>query len=168
MKAFLSGSQAIAFAVATTKDERYRFVEAILRRFNYSKLKRPDKGVVIQFLIKISGYSRQQLTRMIKRFIETKSLKRHQKTTNGFERVYTDKDIQLLVKLDKRHDTPNGLMVKKLFERAFNRFNEDNYERLSCISASHIYNLRKSSGYKKQRLHYEKTKPNKKTKIGGC
>ncbi len=166
IEAFLSGSQAIAFAIAATKDERYQFVESILKRFGYAGLKRRDKGIVIQFLIKVSRYSRQQITRMINRYIETGRLDRHQKTTNGFEKVYTDKDIQLLVALDKRHDTPNGFRVKKLCERAFNEFGESDYEQLSHISMSHIYNLRKSSGYKKQRHHYEKTKSNKSVQIG--
>ncbi len=166
MRAFLSGSQAIAFTVATSKDERYRFVETILRRFSYAKLSRKDKGVVIQFLMKVSGYSRQQLTRMIKRYVETKSLERRQKRTNGFERVYTNEDILLLVELDKRHGTPNGLMVKKLFERAYHVFKETQYERLAHISTSHIDNLRRSAGYKRHRCHHEKTKSNKTVHIG--
>lgn len=40
------------------------------------------------------------------------------------------------------------------------------YERLSHISISHIYNLRKSLGYKKHRYHYEKTKSTKGIHIG--
>lgn len=40
------------------------------------------------------------------------------------------------------------------------------YERLSYISVSHIYNLRKSSGYKKYRCQYEKTKSSKGIHIG--
>lgn len=166
MAAFLSGSQAIAFAVATTKDERYQFVESILKRFSYSRLKRQEKGIVIKFLMKVSRYSRPQLTRMISQFVETGRLERRQKTTNGFEKVYTTSDIQLLVEMDKRHDTPNGFMVKKLCERAFHEFGEIDYERLSGISKSHIYNLRKSSTYKNQRHHYEKTKSNKCIHIG--
>ena len=42
MKAFLDGSQAIAFAVASTKDERYQFVSDILKKFRYFDLKRRD------------------------------------------------------------------------------------------------------------------------------
>ncbi len=166
MDAFLTGSQAIAFAVATTKDERYRFVEKILKRFAYPRLKRQEKGSVIKFLIKVSGYSRQQLTRMIQRYVEQGSLSRYQKTTNGFEKLYTSDDTQLLAQLDQRHDTPNGFMVKKLCERAYHEFDEQSYERLSRISVSHIYNLRKSSVYKKHRCHYEKTKSPKGVHIG--
>lgn len=166
MEAFLAGNQAVAFSVATSKDERYQFVETTLRRFAYQRLRRSERGIVIQFLQKVSGYSRQQLTRMIQRHTETGELKRYQKTLNGFERHYTAEDILLLVQLDQRHDTPNGFMIKKLSERAFHRFNEQGYQRLSAISVSHIYNLRKSSGYLKQRRHYEKTKSPKGVHIG--
>lgn len=166
METFLTGSQAIAFAVATGKDNRYQFVENLLKRFGYSCLKRREKGVMIQFLIKVSGYSRQQLTRMIKRYIKYGELKRYQKTLNGFEQFYTPADILLLAQLDQRHDTPNGFMIKKLCERAYRKFDDLAYERLAHISVSHIYNLRRSSGYKKHRHHYEKTKSSKAVHIG--
>ena len=166
MESFLNGSQAIAFAVASTKDERYDFVESVLKRFRYARLKRRDKGIVIQFLMKVSGYSRQQLTRMIQRYSEEGALKRYQKTVNGLEQFYTDVDIRFLAELDQRHGTPNGFMVKKLCERAYQCFDDMAYERLSYISVSHIYNLRKSLGYKKHRYHYEKTKSTKGIHIG--
>lgn len=166
MANFLTGSQSIAFAVASTKDERYDAVERILKRFKYATLKRSDKGTVIQFLMKITGYSRQQLTRMIERYRSHGHLTRRQKTTNGFEKKYTAKDIQLLAELDKRHDTPNGMRVKKLCERAYLQFNDDAYVQLSKISVSHIYNLRQSSAYKNIRRHFTKTKSPKGVHIG--
>ena len=166
MKAFLNGSQAIVFGVASSKDARYDFIEGILKRFKYSGLSRSDKGTIIKFLMKVSGYSRQQVTRIIKRFFKDGYLKRLQRTCNGFERRYTDEDIRLLAELDKRHNTPNGLMVKKLCERAYCKFGDNNYVRLSKISVSHIYNLRRSSGYKNIRRNFEKTKSLKGVHIG--
>ncbi len=166
MEAFLNGSQAVAFAVATSKDERYQFIEILLKRFQYAHLKRREKGIMMQFLMKVSAYSRQQLTRMIQRYISNGKLKRFQKTVNGFEQFYTANDILLLVELDRLHDTPNGFMIKKLCARAYDEFNDLAYERLSHISVSHIYNLRKSFVYKKHRTHYEKTKSKKGIHIG--
>lgn len=166
MADFLAGSQAIVFGVASTKDERYCLVERVLKRFNYPRLKRDEKGVVIQFLMKLSRYSRQQLTRMIGRFCEKKKLKRYQKTTQGFTRVYTPEDIKLLAQVDQLHETPNGCRVKKLCERAYHEFNDEAYQRLACISIAHIYNLRKSSTYQRVRCHYEKTKPVRVVHIG--
>jgi len=163
---FLDGSQPIAFAVSSEKQERYDVISRLLRRFNYPKLKRRDKGIVIKFLAKISGYSLQQLERLIARHSATGKLIPRQKTVNGFERKYTSSDIALLAELDKLHDTPNGFMIKKLCERAYKEFHDVDYERLATISVSHIYNLRHSPGYKNIRCHYEKTRSKKGVHIG--
>ena len=72
---FLSGSQAIAFGVAGTKDERYRLVERLVKQIVYKSLNRKDKGVVIAFLMKVSTYSRQQITRMIKQYVSCYQIK---------------------------------------------------------------------------------------------
>ena len=166
LSAFLDGSQAIAFTVSSNKRERYQTISMLLTRFKYSRLRRRDKGVLIQFLLKITRYSRQQLERLIAKHQCCGYLVPQQRTVNGFEKKYTDSDIQCLVELDKAHDTPNGLMVKKLCERAYQRFDDQQYKRLSEISVAHIYNLRKSSGYQRRRCHYEKTQTNKATHIG--
>lgn len=166
MESFLAGSQAIAFCVASSKDERYHFIESILKRFRYTQRNRHEKGVIIKFLMKVSRYSRQQLTRMIQRYSKQGRLIRYQKTVDGFRKFYTDEDVQLLAKLDQLHDNPSGFMIKKLCERAYHNFDDLKYERLSHISVSHIYNLRGSERYKKHRHHYEKTKSSKGCHIG--
>lgn len=166
MQAFLDGSQAIAFAVASSKDERYQCVEQLLKRFHYPSLKRGDKGVMRAFLMKITGYSRQQLTRMIGRYTQTGKLIRYQKTSNGFQGYYTTEDIRLLAALDKRHETPNGLRAKKLCERAYVEFNDLAYERLAKISVSHLYNLRHTRTYRHQKGYYQKTRSTSVAKIG--
>ena len=166
LESFLAGSQSVAFIVASTKDERYKFVADMLTKFSYFRLKRYEKSVVIRFLVKVSGYSRQQITRMIGCYRKHGTVVRRQKTANGFERRYTNDDIRLLAELDKRHDTPNGLRIKKLCERAYHKFGDQDYVRLSNISVSHIYNLRKSSGYGKVRRHFDKTKGRKGEYIG--
>ena len=143
---FLFGNQSVVFVIASTKEAHYQFVEETLRRFSYTRLKRKDKGTVIAFLLKMSGYSKSHITRMIKQFVETKHIHRKQTTLNGFGRVYTPEDIRLLVALDKCHDTPNGFMIKKLCERAYHQFGDSQYVRLSSISVSHIYNKGKQQG----------------------
>jgi len=166
LSSFLDGSQSIAFSISSNKQERYQTISSLLNRFNYKHLPRKDKGIVIQFLLKITGYSRQQLERLIARYKSEGVLIPRQKTVSGFEQKYTAADINLLVELDKQHDTPNGFMVKKLCERAYKKFNDSNYKRLSEISVAHIYNLRKSSTYRNNRRNFEKTKSNRGVKIG--
>ena len=57
------------------------------------------------------------------------------------------------------HETPSGPAVKKLCERAYQLYSEREYCRLADISVAHLYNLRHSSTYRSQRIHYEKTHP---------
>lgn len=167
MSLFLTGSQAVAFQVASSKKERYGTISYFIRSFHYKKLKRSEKGIMIQFLCKVTAYSRQQMTRLIKQYLKHRKLVPRQKTTHGFSTRYTRADKTLLASIDKLHDTPNGLMVKKLCERAYHQFEDLSYERLSHISVSHIYNLRQSNTYKVARgVHFTKTTKGKSPHIG--
>jgi hypothetical protein len=66
----------------------------------------------------------------------------------------------LLASLDERHTTLSGPATKKLCERAHNIFKQTQYQRLAGISVAHLYNLRKSQTYLRQRYTFEKTRPN--------
>jgi hypothetical protein len=156
---FLDGSQAIAFLVGSNKEERYRGIQRILVKFRYSALNKRSKGVVVRFLIKMTGYSRQQITRLVKQYRSSGKIERQQRTYHGFERRYLAEDIRLLAALDARHDGPSGPAVKKLCERAYDLFNQAEYERLAGISIAHLYNLRKSIPYQRQRITLDKTRP---------
>ena len=155
---FLAGTQTVAFSVLGSKDECYRFFQTELVRWGYLKLPRSDKGVVTRYLMKISGYSRQQLTRLVARYRDTGRLQRQQRTVAGFKKKYSDQDIRLLAAMDERHETPCGHTLKKLCERASVIHGDTDYQVLSKISVSHLYNLRKSSTYQRQRRHFEKTR----------
>jgi transposase InsO family protein len=115
--------------------------------------------VVVCFLIKITGYSRQQITRLIKQYCDTGKIERQQRIYQGFERLYTAEDIRLLAALDERHNTLSGPATKKLCERALTIFKQTQYQRLAGISVAHLYNLRKAKSYLRQRYTFEKTRP---------
>lgn len=156
---FLLGTQAVAFSVLSGKDVCYRWIQGELVKFQYLRRSRQDKGVVIRYLMKVSGYSRQQITRLIQQYSKTGTLRRRQRTVAGFAQRYTLEDIRLLAAMDERHDTPCGPAVKKLCERACGVFGETGYERLASLSVSHLYNLRKSTSYTRLRHHFDKTRP---------
>lgn len=158
LEEFLLGNQLVAFSVLGNKMERYRFIRKTLVKFDYITLPRKDKGIVIRYLIKMTEYSRQQLTRLIKQYTKTGKINWTPCRSNGFTKKYTDNDIVLLAKTDELHDTPCGHAVKKLCERAHDVFDDKAYRRLTEISVSHLYNLRNSSRYKRQRRTFTKTK----------
>ena len=155
---FLQGNQRVAFSVLDNKAERYRFIQKTLVKFSYITLSKKDKGVVIRYLVKMTEYSRQQLTRLIKQYSRTGKISWTPCRSNGFTKKYTDNDIVLLAKTDELHDTPCGHAVKKLCERAHELFDDQAYQRLTEISVSHLYNLRASNRYKRQRQTFSKTK----------
>jgi UDP-N-acetylenolpyruvoylglucosamine reductase len=68
---FLDGTQAVIFKVNTLKEERYQWIQHELLRFDYRALSKIKKGVVIRYLIKVSDYTRQQITRLIKQYRDT-------------------------------------------------------------------------------------------------
>ena len=143
------------------KVERYQWIQQTLIQFRYRRLSKADKGIVIRYLMKVSGYSRQQITRLIGQYIDFGRLKRRQCTVRGFSRRYIDEDVALLVEIDRLHDTPNGLAVKKLLERAWRVYDDERYCRVAGISVSHIYNLRQSKGYLRRRGEHRKTRSRK-------
>jgi transposase InsO family protein len=158
LQAFLNGTVAVGFSVSA--NERYDFIARIVRRFDYARLRRADKGVVLRFLGRVSGYSRAQLTRLVERGRKRAPLvKQYPAQRIGFTRTYTDADVLLLAHTDTLHGTLSGPATKKLMERAFQVFGEPRYERLATISVAHLYNLRKRSSYQRQRRVWTKTRP---------
>ena len=137
---------------AASKDEAYQWIAHVLKHFRYRSLRRPDKALIQRFLMRVTGYSRQQLTRLIKRFYSTGILQRRQHTTNGFQGIYTATDIALLAGIDALHDTPSGPMIKKLCERAHQVFGDPRYERLAQALALEAL-TRESPGEDRQSLH---------------
>ena len=150
LQAFLDGTAAVGFSVSAP--ERYDFIARIVHRFGYARLRRRDKGVVLRFLGRVSGYSRAQLTRLVERGRKPAPLvKQYPAQRIGFTRTYTDADVLLLAHTDTLHGTLSGLATKKLMERAYEVFGERRYQRLATISVGHLYNLRKRSSYQRQR-----------------
>ncbi len=156
---FLSGSQAILFEVASRKSDRYRFIEVVLRKTRYASLKRADKGVVRAFLLKVTGYSRAQITRLLKEYTKHGKIEFKPSTTNGFKSKYERSDISLLAEMDKRYDCLSGGTTKKLCERAYELFGDTRFIRLKDISVAQIYRYRKTKFYRQRNLTFTKTKP---------
>jgi len=158
LQAFLNGTVAVDFSVAA--EARYDFIARTVCRFGYRRLRRAEKAVVLRFLERVSGYSRQQLTRLVKRSGERAPLtKRYHGSRTSFVRTYTSADVRLLAATDTLHGTLSGLATKKLMERAYRIFADARYARLAVISVAHLYNLRQQTGYQRHRRAWIKTRP---------
>lgn len=159
MQAFLDGSDTVHFQ-APDAAARRRWLAELLSRFHYLSLSRADKGTFRRFACKLGGYSRAQLTRLIAQWQASGELvDRRGPPLKPFAKRYTDTDVAALVELDRLHQQLSGPATRKLAERAFRVFGDRRYERLATISIGHLYNLRASAGYRRQRGHFQHTHP---------
>ena len=126
VRQFLNGIGAIEFNIEA-KDARYAWMQAMLLRFQYPQLSKAEKGLVLDFLQKVSGYSRIQVKRLTQHSLQTGQLQRRQRTVQGFRRIYTLEDIRLLAQTDELHGTLSGPATKTLCERAWVRFGQTEY-----------------------------------------
>ena len=160
IREFLAGTADIYWTPEEDDQARYAFIRNVLSRFDYRRLVRPDKGLIRVYLGRTSGYSRAQLARLIRQYLDCgRVVQRYAAPQAGFARPYTDADVRLLSETDARHCTLSGLATKKLMERAFCVFGEARYQRLATISVAHLYNLRKRNGYRRHRQVWTKTRP---------
>src|SRR3990167_9392741 len=159
LRAFLNGTQEVQFAPQGEDSQRYAFIAAVVARLRYGRLSRPDKGVVMRYLERTTGYSRAQLKRLVRRARHGEALtKRYTAPEQGFARKFTAADVALLAETDARHGTLSGPATKCLMARAVAVFGDVRYERLGSISVAHLYNLRRARGYAAKRRHWTKTR----------
>jgi len=59
VKQFLEGSEAVEFRGVTAK-EKYSWIQEVLIRFTYHRLKREEKGLIRRYIQKVTEYSRSQ------------------------------------------------------------------------------------------------------------
>ncbi len=159
IKKFLKSINKVEFKKQAQK-EAYQWVEKILVKFGYAcKLSKKEKGIIKKYIEKMTGYSRAQTTRLIAKYLKTGKVKVKECKRYCFKKRYSDSDIRLLAKTDELHNFPNGNALKKIFERMYKKFDDFKYETLCLISAAHIYNLRKTTTYRRITKNYQKTKP---------
>lgn len=105
LRAFLDGTVGVEFR-RFGDAERYEHIVSVLCRFRYAGLKRVEKGVVLRYLMHTTGYSRQQVTRLVRHYRSRGCLGRNYQTpAHGFARRFTAADRALLAETGLR---PSG------------------------------------------------------------
>jgi transposase InsO family protein len=158
IRAFLQASQEVRFE-ATEREEIYGWMTRTLCHQQYWKQKREAKGLLRQYMVRMTGLSRAQVTRLIARYKKDGQVRERSYRRNRFPRRYTGADIELLGAVDEAHETLSGPATQKILYREFYQYGDERYQRLAAISAPHIYNVRKSAAYRKRRIAYQKTRP---------
>jgi len=158
VKQFLEGSEAVEFRGLTAK-EKYYWIEEMLIRFKYHRLKREEKGVIRQYIQKVTGYSRSQVSRLIREYRQTGRLRRTQYKRHSFPRKYTPSDVILLARTDELHGYLSGPATKRVMERECEVYGHTEFGNVFRISIAHLYNLRRSNTYRGIARRFTRTKP---------
>src|SRR5579862_812708 len=148
LREFLKVSRDVKF-IAVNKKQKYVWINNILVKFRYFRLRKKDKSPVLKYILQLSGLSRVHLKRLIKRKLETGQLELSKAwgRKNTFKVTYGPRDIELLVKVDNAHKRLNGPATKKILISEWHNYGKAEFCNLKNISVSRIYDLRKTRRY---------------------
>src|SRR5258706_8604511 len=160
IREFLSGTAGVSFSISSNEVDLHAFIATVLTRFGYFKRRKSQRGVLFAYMRRLTGYSRQHLSRLLVQYRDTRSLKPQLRSSRtSFTRRYTPADVALLAETDALHDTLSGPATTVLLRRAFTLFGDVRFVRLAQLSVSHLYNLRASEPYLNLRLMWHATPP---------
>ena len=157
IQALLKATVEVRFAGHSRK-EMYGWIEATLNEHGYRKQDRKGKGILREYIEKMTGLSVAQVTRLIAKHAPSGEVREKAYRRNRFASTYNRVDAELLAAVDEGHETMNGAATKKILQREVNEYGKSEYKRLSGISVAHLYRLRKSKPYRQRRVNITKTK----------
>lgn len=157
MQEFVAGSRSIGFC-AQGRAAAYGLMQRILGVQQYQRLSKAAKGIVRRFLMKVTGLSRAQMSRLIRRWNRSGQVERRAARRRQFPHRYSPQDIALLAAVDEAHEDLSGPAIRRILQREYQVFGQPEYQRLAQISVSHIYNLRRSRTYRNHRVRVQHTR----------
>ena len=158
IRAFLAGSGEVRFS-GLRRGEVYAWVERTLVRQEYAGLGRAGKGLVRQYIARMTGLSRAQVTRLIAAHRKTGRVKAVAYQRRKFATRYTAGDVKLLAYVDQAHGNLSGPATKRILEREYFDYGQAVYARLASISVAQIYRFRNSAAYRQRNTSYQPTRP---------
>jgi len=155
---FVAASEEIGFE-AEDRQQRYSWVEGVLVGQQYAQQGKVARGLLRRYIVKMTGLSRAQVTRLIARYTASGRVHVTVYRRRRFSQLYTRADIELLASVDEAHETLSGPATRRILEREHLLYKRPEYARLAGISVAHLYNLRKSHRYRERLLNYTRTRP---------
>jgi len=156
--AFLDGSAELTFH-PESRAETYAWMQATLVQQQYWSLPKTRRGEIRALLVKLTGKSLAQVTRLIRRQREEGQIRAHPAPHPSFPVKYTRADLELLIGVDRAHGWLSGPATRMILQREWTVFGKREYANLAEISASHLYNLRHSVAYRQATRDVHHTEP---------
>ncbi len=162
MSAFVTLSQTLEITNTSTPVEKYKWMDHHLTETRYLFLPRSERRAIKEYIQARTGLKRARVTELIARKKASGTVTRQKRTQPEFPRRYTPSDIGLLAKVDAAHCVLSGAATRRILHREFVTYGKVEYQKISHISVSHIYNLRHSTRYAHTGLVILKTSKTKK------
>jgi predicted DNA-binding transcriptional regulator AlpA len=125
----------------------------------YAQQGKVARGLLRRYIVKMTGLSRAQVTRLIARYTASGRIQVTVYRRRRFSQLYIRADIELLASVDEAHETLSGPATRRILEREHLLSKRPEYARLAGISVAHLYNLCKSQRYRERLLNYTRTRP---------
>ena len=156
MADFVNGSTAISLS-CTNRQEAYSYIEQVLVKHSYHSLKKPDRGKLRTYLTQVTGFGSAQLTRLIRQHKRSGHIALSVRTQPTFAGKYLPEDVSELARIDETHEDLSGPAMVRILKREYEIFGNKACIRLKDLSASHLYNLRKTNRYQRRHMQFTKT-----------
>ena len=155
LKEFLQSTSRIFFR-RQSQSEAYNWIKKVLKRFQYSQLKKLEKGLVQDYIRRMTRYSQSQITRLISVFFETEDIQFSTSQRNKFPTKYSKEELEILARTDELHGFPNAVSLKYILASMARQ--DSKFKNIVDICVAHIYNLRRSARYHQLTRRFQKTK----------
>ena len=146
IRRFPDASGGIDFS-GTDRPGVYQWVEETLQAYRYSQQSKEARGMLREFLGKMTGLSVPRTTRLAGQYPHTGQVRPQEYRRRQFPRQYGKQDIVPLAGVDQAHGRLSGPATKKILERECEVFGKTEFARLANVPVSHLYNLRHTATY---------------------
>ena len=144
----VSGLVALKLPSRQDDELRYRWIDTALQGMQYRQLGRSERGLVLNYLQRLTGYSRAQVNRLVARWMSGQALaKQYGRPEHAFERRYQAADIALLAEVDGALGRLPGAATVSVLRRQRDQFGDHRLALLASISVSQLYLLRRRPEY---------------------
>lgn len=163
VRAILEGTESLEFLVPTGTYARCAWIASVLGRLHYRQMKRANRGLVLRYLGRFSGFSRAHVNRLVRRWLGRQKLVRPKGApSNAFARRYTDADLDALAEVEREYGRLSGPATVAVLRRMYQVYGDERFVRLQHLSASHLYNLRRAPAYMARHMTRTRTRSERK------
>jgi transposase InsO family protein len=158
IRSFLKGSETIEFEGQNRADV-YKWVQRVLVGQEYAAQDKKTRGAIRAYIVKMTGRSVAQITRLIRQYRAEGVVEAGPYRRRRFPVKYGSQDVARLAVVDRAHGWLSGPATVRILRRECEQFGKTEYARLGEISVAHLYNLRRSPGYRRLAAKWEPTRP---------